>query len=394
MKRSCVEWDLFASGVNQMSVHKVLFTASSYSHIFHFHIPYLQAFKERGWTVQVACGGAEMPVDGAEMVFHIPFEKKMSSGKNFRAANELRAIIKRERYDLVCTHTSLAAFFTRLALWGMRDRPCVVNVVHGYLFDDRTSWLKRNVLLTAERMTARETDLLLAMNEWDLRTAQRYRLGQRVAFIPGIGVDFSRFEHDGTTEASSLRGSLGIAEEAFVLMYAAEFSTRKSQETIIRAMTRLPENAVLILAGDGDKRKECEDLAEHLGLRGRVYFPGYVSDIPSWYRNADAVVSSSRSEGLPFNVMEAMYLGKPVVASAVKGHEDLVCHEVSGLLFPYGDADACAQQIQRLLESPELARRLGENGKKNVAQYGLDEVLPAVMSEYETLIAARSGAAV
>lgn len=377
-----------------MSLQKVLFTASSYSHIVHFHIPYLQAFKERGWIVHVACGGKTMPVESAEAVFHIPFEKKMSSAKNFLAARELREIVRRERYDLICTHTSLAAFFTRLALRGMKDRPRVVNVVHGYLFDDGTNWLKRNVLLAAERMTVRETDLLLAMNEWDFKAAQRYGLGKRVAFIPGIGVDFSRFEHEGAAYASPLRDSLGIAEDAFVLMYAAEFSARKSQETVIRAMTRLPENVVLILAGDGDRRAACEDLADSLGLQRRVYFPGYVSDIPSWYRSADAVVSSSRSEGLPFNVMEAMYLEKPVVASAVKGHEDLICHEVTGLLFPYGDEEACALQIGKLIDSPELAHCLGENGKKNVAQYGLDEVLPVVMGEYETLVASRSGVVV
>lgn len=377
-----------------MSVQKVLFTASSYSHIVHFHIPYLQAFKDRGWVVHVACGGKTMPVEAADAVFHVPFEKKMSSAENFRSARELRKIMRRERYDLVCTHTSLAAFFTRLALWGMKDRPQVVNVVHGYLFDDQTNWLKRKVLLTAERMTARETDLLLAMNEWDLRTAQRYGLGKRVAFIPGIGVDFSRFEHEGAVDALAIRNSLGIREDAFVLMYAAEFSARKSQETLIRAMTQLPESVVLILAGDGDKKKECEDLADSLGLRGRVYFPGYVSDVPAWYRAVDAVVSSSRSEGLPFNVMEAMYLGKPVVASAVKGHEDLICHEDSGLLFPYGDVDSCARQIRKLLDSPELACRLGEHGKERVTRYGLEEVLPVVMDEYETLVAVPSKAGV
>ena len=65
-----------------MSVQKVLFTASSYSHIVHFHIPYLQAFKDRGWVVHVACGGKTMSVEAADAVFHVPFEKKMSSAKN------------------------------------------------------------------------------------------------------------------------------------------------------------------------------------------------------------------------------------------------------------------------------------------------------------------------
>lgn len=361
---------------------KVLFTASTYSHINHFHLPYLQEFKERGWIVHVGCGGAVAEIDHADAVFHIPFEKKMTSPQNFAAASQLRRIMREERYDLVCTHTSLAAFFTRLSLWGMKNRPRVVNVVHGYLFDDKSSFLKRSILLWAEKMTARQTDLLLAMNEWDFKMAQRCQLGKRVSFIPGIGVDFSRFDRAGTSDDTFLRDSLGISDEAFVLMYAAEFSKRKSQETLIRSMTYLPENVVMILAGDGDLRKDCEELADTLEVRDRVHFPGYVTNVSAWYRNVDAVVSSSRSEGLPFNIMEALYLGKPVIASAVKGHEDLIDSGRNGVLFPYGDPDACAEAILRVLEGGAL-------NKMNCAvedAYGIDKVLPLVMAEYESVL--------
>lgn len=358
---------------------KVLFTASTYSHINHFHLPYLREFKERGWVVHVGCGGAAAEIEHADAVFHISFEKKMTSPKNFAAASQLRRIMSEEQYDLVCTHTSLAAFFTRAALWGMKYRPKVVNVVHGYLFDDNTSFLKRSILLGAEMLTARQTDLLLTMNQWDLKTAQHYRLGKRVSFIPGIGVDFSSFDRSGESDNSFYRSSLGIPEDAFVLMYAAEFSKRKSQETLIQAMTYLPENVELILAGEGDMRKACEELAETLGVKDRVHFPGYVTNVSAWYRSVDAVVSSSRSEGLPFNIMEAMYLGKPVIASAVKGHEDLVD---SGDLFPYGDPAACAKAVLRVLEG-------GAQNETNCAvedKYGIDRVLPVVMAEYESVL--------
>ena len=88
---------------------KLLFTASTFSHIAHFHLPYLQWFQARGWTVHVACGGCPADLPGATDVFHLPFEKRMSSPKNFYTARTLRAIIKKERYDLIITHTSLAA---------------------------------------------------------------------------------------------------------------------------------------------------------------------------------------------------------------------------------------------------------------------------------------------
>ena len=76
-------------------------------------------------------------------------------------------MMEEEQYNLISTHTSLAAFFTRVAVKGMKKRPPVACMVHGYLFDEETPWLKQAVLLTAEKWMASVTDLLLTMNEWD-----------------------------------------------------------------------------------------------------------------------------------------------------------------------------------------------------------------------------------
>ena len=364
---------------------KVLFAASTYSHIVNFHLPYLRKFREEGWTVHAACAGTPMPIPDVEQVIDLPFEKSMWSLKNFKAAILLSDEMRRENYDLLITHTSLAAFFTRLALWGLEKCPRVANMVHGYLFDDDTPWLKRNLLLGAERWMAADTDLVLTMNRWDYGTAKKYRLGQKVAQIPGVGVDFSRFDRVPPDSREKLRKKWGIPEDAFVLIYAAEFSARKSQSVVIRAMKRLPEQVWLALAGEGALQEECQKLARTLGLEERVVFPGQDRDIPAWYAAADAAVSASRSEGLPFNIMEAMYAGLPLVASGVKGHSDLIQDGVTGLLYSYGDERVCAEQILRLIESERLCRTLAEQARESVARYGLKDVLPIVWGEYAAL---------
>ena len=364
---------------------KVLFTASTYSHIVNFHLPYLEKFRAEGWTVHVACGGAPMAIPQADEVVHLPLEKAMWSPRNFRAAGMLRERMGREGYALAVAHTSLAAFFTRLAAQGLAGRPAVANMVHGYLFDGETGWLKRQVLLGAERWTAGCTDLVLTMNGWDYEAAKRYGLGRKVVRVPGVGVDFTRFDGVPPGQRGALRKKWGVREDAFVLIYAAEFSRRKSQEVIIRALAGLPEGVVLVLAGDGALRCGCRELAGRLGLAGRVVFPGQVGDIPAWYTMADAAVSASRSEGLPFNVMEAMYAGLPVVASDVKGHRDLVEHGTTGLLYPYGDAGACAGQVAALLASAQLRRALAARAREYVARYALDRVLPTVWLHYRSL---------
>ena len=365
---------------------KILYAASTRSHLFHFHLPYLRALYEDGWTVHAAFGGPAENIPWAQQSIALPLEKRMTSLANFRATALVRRLIRQEEYDAIIVHTSLAAFFIRLALFGLKKRPVVINMVHGYLFDQRTNPLKRMLLLGAERLTAPVTDLLLTMNAWDHETAVRYGLGRRVLHIPGVGVDFSRLDCDHQSARVQLRRQLNLSDDAFVLLYPAEFSPRKSQDVLLRALTLLPANFMLLLPGSGTQLESCKELAASLGVTQQTIFPGYVTDMAPWYAAADCAVSASRSEGLPFNVMEAMYCALPIVVSDVKGHVDLISHGQNGLLYPYGDANACAQQLLRLARQPELAHALARQAQTDVASYGLEQVFPQVMDAYRTVL--------
>ena len=296
----------------------VLITASTFSHIVNFHLPYLRRFRELGWQVDVACGGAMRDIPFADVTAALPLEKKMSSPANLRAAKLLRGMMEREHYDLVITHTSLASFFTRWAARGMKNRPPIVNVMHGYLFTDETPAVKKLLLTRAELLTAPQTDLLLTMNAWDTRWAAAHHAAARVEEIPGMGVDLSRFRAAGETR-QAMRDRLGLTEGDIALLYPAEFSGRKDQAMLLRAMKRLPPHIKLLLPGSGELLDACRGLAAQLGVADRVQFPGQVHDIPAWLGAADIAVSASRSEGLPFNIMEAMACGRPVLATRSGG---------------------------------------------------------------------------
>ena len=361
----------------------ILFTASTYSHIINFHIPYIKEFKQQGFKVDVVCGGAKMEIPNADYVYHVPFEKSMTSSKNLKATKEIRAIIKKNNYTIISCHTSLAAFFTRLAVMGIKNRPLVVNTAHGYLFNELESKKKNLLLSSAEKFVAPVTDLLMTMNEWDTEYAKKHKLGKCVRYIKGMGLDSNKLVTPKQSE--NIKKELGIGEDKFVLIYAAEFSKRKSQFVLIDALTRLPEDIVLILAGNGDLLEKCKEYAYRLGLSHRIYFVGQVK-MSLYYPMADLAVSTSKSEGLPFNVMEAMYYGLPVVASRVKGHTDLLENTGAGLLYNYGDFETCAEQIFRIYNNKALKTQLGEYAKKSIEPYLLENVLPDVMNEYKRVL--------
>ena len=360
---------------------KILYIASSFGHLASFHRPYLQWFAQQGCEVHGAAGGEPCALDGVSRFICVPFEKRIFSPRNFKAAWMLRRLVQAGQYDLISLHTSLAAFFARLALVGCKRRPVVMNTVHGYLFDHDTPFLKRTVLLFAERFTAPVTDWLLLMNRQDEEIAHRYRLGRIICMTHGMGIDTAHFTPPSAQEKSEARKQLGLQESDLVLVYAAEFSGRKSQKTLIEAMPKLMEHVVLLLPGRGDTWTECKALAEQLGVAARVRFPGFVRNMKCYDQAADLCVSSSRSEGLPFNIMEAMACGLPVIATDVKGHQDLVQSGVTGLLYPYGDADAFAQAVQQLCD-PERRSAMGAAARQAVQPFDIRPVSEELIALY------------
>jgi len=368
---------------------KILYAASNWQHIAHFHLPYIRALAERGYTLHVCAGGSRAPlgedgVPGAAELFDVPFRKKMLALDNLRAARLLSKKIRQERYSFIIVHTSLAAFFTRIGLLLSGKKTPLCNTVHGYLFDRKTPFLKRTVLLLAEKLTAPLTDALAVMTKQDHAIAKKHHLYRwELCFVPGMGVDFSRFPPVTPASRESARTALSLSEEDFVLVFAGEFSRRKNQRMLIEAMPLLPERVKLLLLGDGAEMAECRSLADSLSVGERVRFYGYRKDTPLFYAAADLCVSGSRSEGLPFNLMEAMEMGLPAVATAVKGHEDLVRPGENGLLVPYGDSRAFAQAVRKLMDAPSLMEKMSRAAQEDMAQYALETVLPVHIKLYE-----------
>ena len=361
---------------------KVLYTASTFSHLATFHQPYLAWFAAQGCEVHAAAGQDKRELAGVTKTVSLPFEKSMLSPKNLAAVRQLAKLLRAEQYDLISTHTSLAAFFTRLAVMlAGKGNTVVMNTAHGYLFDAQTPLLKRTLLLGAEKLTAGVTDYLLTMNRQDYAIAQRHHLGKTLIQTDGMGIDLERFQPVSVEEKARARAALGVPQDALLLVYAAEFSARKNQRMLIEAMKRLPENVWLLLAGRGALLEDCRTLAQQCGVSERVLFPGFVREIENCYHAADICVSSSRSEGLPFNLAEAMGCGLPVAATAVKGHEDLIEDQKSGVLFPYDDIERFVQAIEQMRD-PQIRARMGETAQRSVQRFGRKNVFPQLTAIY------------
>lgn len=171
------------------------------------------------------------------------------------------------------------------------------------------------------------------------------------------------------------RPPLRLGSSARLLLTVGRMSASeryKGMDTVIRALPKIvgsvPETHYC-LVGDGDDRGRLECLAAEMGVGDRVVFPGKVGgELSEYYRSCDIFVMPSRDEGLSLSYIEAMAWGKPVVAGNHGGTPEIVVDGESGFLVPYGDVDALAERVIRLLRDEPLRRRMGEAGRRRVEE--------------------------
>jgi glycosyltransferase involved in cell wall biosynthesis len=149
--------------------------------------------------------------------------------------------------------------------------------------------------------------------------------------------------------------------------FVGRLSPEKAPQDVVEALPDLPKDTVLCFVGDGPERVRLERAVHERGLSDRVVFAGWRRDVASYLRSFELLVLPSRREALPVVVREAMALGVPVVAADVGGLREVIRTGETGLLYPSGEVEALVGAIRQLLADPERARRVGENGRRLVA---------------------------
>ncbi len=169
-----------------------------------------------------------------------------------------------------------------------------------------------------------------------------------------------------------------------------QLETLKGVDHLIRAFAHVAvvhPAAVCLVAGEGGERANLVRLAADLGVGDRVHLLGYLEEPAPFIRALDVYVCPSLTEGMAGATAEALALGVPVVSTDVGGTRDLVTDNVTGLLVPPADAASMASAIERMLDDPDAALRLGAAGKADVAaRYGVERVFQATLREYERVV--------
>jgi glycosyltransferase involved in cell wall biosynthesis len=293
----------------------------------------------------------------------------------------LESLLRSGDVDLVHAH-KFGSNVWGAALGRLCRVPVVISHEHTWSFEGQIG--RR---LIDRHIVSRHSDTVIAVSE-----ADRMRMisivgmpSERVTLIPnGIPVPHPR-------HAASVRANLGVADGAPLLVQTAVLRPQKSVGTMLEAMAILRERepaARLVIIGPGDPGA-LKTRAAELGVLDAVSFIGQRDDVADIVAAADLGVLSSDFEGMPLAILEYMAAGLPVVSTSVGGVPEIVSEGETGLLVPPRDSRALAERIGRVIADSELARQMGENGRRRQQErFSAAAMIQDVTALYERLLTA------
>ncbi len=355
---------------------KVLFVATVTSHILGFHIPYLKWFKEQGYEVHVASNG-DVPIEFCDKHYNLPFERFPFKKNNIVTYKKLKKIINENKYEIIHCQTPVGGVLARLAARKARKNGTkVMYTAHGFHFFKGASIKNWLIYYPVEKIMAHYTDCLITINKEDYEFAKKHLKAKRIELVHGVGVDKEKFKIKMTEkEKTELRKNLGIKKDDFVIIYPAELSKRKNQGMLLKSIALLKKqgynNIKVLLPGKDSMNGLYKQMSKDLDIEKEIMFLGYRKDIPKLLKIANIAVSTSRQEGLPVNIMEAMMSEKPIVATNCRGNADLIenCVEID-------DVEEFTKRIE------EKIKMKTNKEKYNMEEYELDKILKQMKEIY------------
>jgi glycosyltransferase involved in cell wall biosynthesis len=303
----------------------------------------------------------------------------------------IRADIRRQRYDVVHTHTSIAGAMGRVAAWSA-GTPVRVHMLHAFAGHDAVPQPRRSLFRAVERLLGVFTTHYVAGSAFIRDVGVRRRV---VPAARTTVIHYSSRQQVGDAtpaDRARLRADLGLPEDALLVALVGRVEDQKGVDHLVRAarsVTAQVPAAHVVVVGDGTRRAEMERLAADLDLADRVHFTGWRHDLTDVMRAIDVLALPSRWEAFGIVNLEAMAAAKPVVGFAVEGIPEVVVHGETGLLSPAGDEEELARDLVRVLTDPDLAVRLGAAGRRRfLERFAPEQMVQAHVELYDRLLAA------
>ena len=280
----------------------------------------------------------------------------------------VKKFLKEQKFDLVHAHGTRAA---SNIIWaaGSLNIP-VIYTVHGWSFHPDQSSLVRNLRILGEKYLTGKTNKNISVSVSNQQSGRKY-IPSFNSVVVNNGIDQQKFNPQ--KERKNLRPELGIGQDVVVIAFIARFTVQKQPLTLIRAFAKaltLFPHMHLLMVGEGDQRAEAIELASAPGIKEHITLLPFRQDVPDILAMADIFVLPSLWEGLPIGLLEAMAMGKAVIASDADGTREVIQHNENGILVSTDDlVFHLSEAIVDLASNQTKRKRLQETAVQTISEH-------------------------
>jgi glycosyltransferase involved in cell wall biosynthesis len=254
---------------------------------------------------------------------------------DFTKWKQVKQLLKDKKIELVHAHGTRAS---SNVLWAARSLGIpVIYTVHGWSFHPDQKPLVRRIRILGEKYIASRTNLNISVSASNQQTGKNF-IPSFQSIVINNGIDQEKFNPD--KQHKDIRKELNIAPDALLVLFIARFTSHKQPLALIHAFAQAQSHNPklhLLMVGDGDQKTEAVELIKNLGLEHKITLESFRQDVPDVLSSADIFVLPSLWEGLPIGLLEAMAMGKTIIASNVDGTSEVVQHDENGWLVNSND---------------------------------------------------------
>lgn len=305
---------------------------------------------------------------------------------DFSKWGQVKKLIDAEKIELVHAHGTRAHSNVS---WAARKLHLpVVYTVHGWSFHDNQKFPLKNLRVFGEKYLTKRATVNISVSASVHEKGQKYFSGYQSVIIPN-GINQQKFNP--ARELKDIRSELNIPKDSILVLFLARFTEQKQPLTMIRSFCKAAaknNNLRLLMVGDGELKREADALVAASGMSDKIFMQTFRQDVPDILAAADIYVLPSLWEGLPLGLLEAMAMGKAVIASKADGTKEVIQHNGNGIMVSVENLEEeVAKAINLIASDAALRARLGEQARATITTtYSAGKMTRQVEEIYRSLI--------
>ena len=293
---------------------------------------------------------------GVKVVLLPNLKRNLSPLTDLKCLSDLRILLRDINPDIIASHSSKAGILSRLLAYQLQ----IPNTftVHGWSFADGMSFTNRLLFKVIERLIGKISDRIILLSQADRAIGLKNKIAPNEKFeVIHLGIDnLPPVKQEEILEQNTAK---------FTMVMSARFSNQKDHQTLLKSLKNLNnDNWRLFLLGDGPDIDNVREMCSEFLLDNCVHFIGMSSNVRAFIEASDLVLLITNWEGFPISILEAMSLGKPIIATKIAGIPEQITNGVNGYLVERKDHKQITQYISELIDNPALVKEMGRESKR------------------------------